>query len=181
MGFGTLLEEPASVTEPSLMASVEEPSNTRRDVLTLDRPSRETSLGQQIHEALLEALPNNLSRMIYLATLRDNNSGHYYYPELTRRFSAEVVDCAMLACHGQLFDRVVQLSLEDLTESLDVYMASTHVLKARVIQSWKKLRAYRATIPIDSDPISAEVFFMKVEVAVSILEARLPANSCGAQ
>jgi len=181
MGFGTLLEEPASVAEPSLMASVEEPSNTRQDVLTLDRRPRETSLGQQIHEALLQALPNNLSRMIYLATLRDNNSGHYYYPELTRRFSAEVVDRAMLACHGQLFDRVVQLSLEDLTESLDVYMASTHVLKARFIQSWKKLRAYRATIPIDSDPISAEVFFMKVEVAVSILEARLPANSCGAQ
>jgi hypothetical protein len=27
---------------------------------------------------------------------------------------------------------------------------------------------------MDADPISAEIFFMKVEVAVAILEARLP-------
>ena len=176
MSLGALLEEAAPLTEARLIVPVEEPREARGDALMLEGESCEVSLSQQIHEALLKALPNDLSRMIYIATLRDNNSGHYYYPELTRKLSVGIVDRAMLACHSQLFDRVLQLSLEDLTESLDVYVASTHVLKARVIQSWRKLRAYRATIPIDSDPISTEVFFMKVEVAVSILEARLPVN-----
>ena len=181
MSLGTLLAESTSVAERRLQAEVIERSEARCEVLASDRPSTEASLGGQIHEALVRALPNDMSRMIYIATMRDNNSGHYYYPELTRKFSADIVDRAMLACHGQLFERVVQLSLEDLTESLDVYMASTHVLKERVIQSWNKLRAYRATIPINSDPISAEVFFMKVEVAVAILEARLPADSYSAE
>src|SRR6185312_5633728 len=104
-------------------------------------------------------------------------SGHYFHPELTRKFSVDIADRAMLACHRQLFESVVQLSLEDLTESLDVYMTTLGVSKARVIDNWKKLRAYRATIPIDSDPISAEIFFMKVEVAVAVLEARLPYDS----
>jgi len=176
LSMGTLLEGSPSLTEPGVMVSVDPEPGICRDTLMLERPSTEVSLSQQIQQVLLKALPNDLSRMIYVATMRDNNSGHYYYPELTRKFSTAVVDRAMLACHNQLFDRVVQLSLEDLTESLDVYMLSTHVLKARVIQSWKKLRAYRATIPIDSDPISAEVFFMKIEVAVAILEARLPAH-----
>lgn len=146
-------------------------------ILVSDEPLRESPLCKQINEALLKALPNELSRMIYVATLRDNNSGHYFHPELTRKFSMDTADRAMLACHGQLFERVVQLSLEDLTDALDVYIASMSVPKVRVIENWKKLRAYRATIPIDSDPISAEIFFMKVEVAVAVLEARLPYDS----
>jgi hypothetical protein len=177
MSLGTLLGESTSADKPNLSASLDEQGETRREAFTSDRLFSEARLDKQIHEALLKDLPNDMSRMIYIATMRDNNSGHYYYPELTRKFNIDMVDRAMLACHGQLFDRVVQLSLEDLTESLDVYMAGTHVPKARVVRSWKKLRAYRATIPINSDPISAEVFFMKVEVAVAILEARLPGDS----
>lgn len=179
MSFGKCLDESTLVADQRLQEGTTKQTEKYRAPFISARPYGESGLDKQVHEALLKALPNDLSRMIYVATLRDNNSGHYYYPELTQRFSAEIVDRAMLACHGQLFDRVVQLSLEDLTESLDVYMAGTHIPKTRVIQSWKKLRAYRATIPIDSDPISAEVFFMKVDVAVAILGARLPVDSYG--
>jgi hypothetical protein len=86
----------------------------------------------------------------------------------------ETSDRAMLACHREIYERVVALALEDLTEQLDAYMATVRVPKARSIESWTKLRAYRATIPMDTDPISAEIFLMKVGVAVAILEARLP-------
>jgi hypothetical protein len=129
---------------------------------------------EDILRALKISLPNDLSRLIFLATLRDNNSGHYYHPEVARRFSAEVADQAMLTCHRQIYEQVVALALEDLTDQLDAYMATVRAPKERLIESWTKLRAYRATIPMDADPISAEIYFMKVEVAVAILEARLP-------
>jgi hypothetical protein len=119
-------------------------------------------------------LPNDISRLIFLSTLRDNNSGHYYHPEVARRFSPDVADWAMLVCHRQIYQQVVALDLEDLTDQLDVYMATVRAPRQRLIESWTKLRAYRATIPIDVDPISAEIFFMKVDVAVAILGARLP-------
>ncbi len=127
-----------------------------------------------ILRALRASLPNDLSRLIFLAILRDNNSGHYYHPEVAQRFSVEVADRAMLACHHQIYERVVALPLEDLTDQLDAYMATVRAPKERLIESWTKLRAYRATIPMDADPISTEIFFMKVGVAVAILEARLP-------
>lgn len=129
---------------------------------------------EDILRALKISLPNDLSRLIFLATLRDNNSGHYYHPEVARRFSGEVADQAMLTCHRQIYEQVVALALEDLTDQLDAYMATVRAPKERLIESWTKLRAYRATIPMDADPVSAEIFFMKVEVAVAILEARLP-------
>ena|GEM_PF-2598951 len=127
-----------------------------------------------VRDALAVALPNDLSRMMYIATLRDNNSGNYYHPELVRKFGVDRANSAMLACHNDLFDQVVALDLEDLTNQLDIYADSTRVSKARMIETWKKLRAYRATIPMDAPPISAEIFFMKLEVALSLLEARLP-------
>jgi hypothetical protein len=77
-------------------------------------------------------------------------------------------------CHRQIYEQVVGLALEDLTDQLDAYLATVMAPKERSIESWTKLRAYRATIPMDTDPISAEIFFMKVGVAVAILEARLP-------
>jgi hypothetical protein len=128
----------------------------------------------ELRSALTGALPNDLARMIYLATLRDNNTGHYYHPELSRRFSAGIADLAMHACHKDVYEKIFPLTLEDLTEQIDIYMTSTRAPRARLIESWKKLQAYRATLPIDSDPICAEIFFMKVDVAVAVLEARLP-------
>lgn len=136
--------------------------------------SSRDAVKEDVLRALRVSLPNDLSRLIFLAILRDNNSGHYYHPELAQRFSADVADRAMLACHHEIYARVVALPLEDLTDQLDAYMATVRAPKERLIESWTKLRAYRATIPMDADPVSTEIFFMKVGVAVAILEARLP-------
>jgi len=136
--------------------------------------SRDGDAAVDILRALTVSLPNDISRLIFLATLRDNNSGHYFHPDLARRFSECVADRAMLACHQRIYKQVVALPIEDLTDQLNLYVTTVPAPRERMIESWTKLKAYRATIPIDTDPISAEIFFMKVEVAVAILEARLP-------
>jgi hypothetical protein len=136
--------------------------------------SRDSDVAADILRALAVSLPNELSRLIFLATLRDNNSGHYFHPDLARRFSERIADRAMLACHQRIYKQVVALSIEDLTDQFDWYVTTIPAPRERMIESWTKLKAYRATIPMDADPISAEIFFMKVEVAVAILEARLP-------
>lgn len=134
----------------------------------------QNAVAADILRALTVSLPTDLSRLIFLATLRDNNSGHYHHPEVARRFSDSLADQAMLACHQHVYRRVVALPLEDLTDELDRYVATVPAPRERLIESWKKLKAYRAAIPIDADPVSAEIFFLKVEVAVAILESRLP-------
>ncbi len=148
------------------------PSNTLTRMF--DDEDSHSAVVDDILRALAASLPNDLSQLIFLATLRDNNSGHYYHPEVARRFSVEVADQSMLVCHRRIYQRVVALPLEDLTDQLDAYTATVRAPKERLIERWTKLRAYRATIPMDTDPISAEIFFMKVGVAVAILEARLP-------
>jgi len=171
---GNLLVDTERGDKPTSKALSEErilcsaPTDVSHEESSLD------AVRDDVLRALRVSLPNDLSRLIFLAILRDNNSGHYYHPEVARRFSVEVADRAMLACHHQIYERVVALPLEDLTDQLDAYLATVRAPKERLIESWTKLRAYRATIPMDADPISTEIFFMKVGVAVAILEARLP-------
>ena len=137
--------------------------------------------GKAVEEDIMRALgasfPNELSSLIFLSTLRDNNSGHYSHPELSTRFSDELAHEALVACHRQIYEGVVALPLEHLTDDLDAYMKSVPAPRHRLIDTWVKLRAYRATIPLDADPISVEIYFTKIEVAIAILAARLRRRS----
>jgi len=128
----------------------------------------------EVRAALARALPNDIARMIYIATLRDNNTGGYFHPDLARRLTLADADRAMLICHQEIYEQLVSLELEDLTDQLDVYFQSVHAARTRSIENWKKLRAYRATVPINADLISTEILFMKIDVALAVLEARLP-------
>jgi hypothetical protein len=166
----------SEINDETLLESLSDADVIRPYVLEM-RYAEESGEGEvtaDILRALTVSLPNDLSRLIFLATLRDNNSGHYFHPDVARRFSANVADRAMLACHQRIYKQVVALPIEDLTDQLDLYVTTVPAPRIRMIESWTKLKAYRATIPMDTDPISAEIFFMKIEVAVAILEARLP-------
>lgn len=136
----------------------------------------DSSIPDEVRGALKRVLPNDISRLIYIATLRDNNTGGYFHPDLARRFTLADANCAMSVCHQEIFERLVSLDLEDLTDQLDVYFGSIRAPRARSVENWRRLRAYRATIPISADPISAEILFMKIDVALAVLEARLPAR-----
>jgi hypothetical protein len=57
---------------------------------TANGECRLSAVTVDILRALTISLPNDLAHLIFLATLRDNNSGHHYHPEVAQRFSAEI-------------------------------------------------------------------------------------------
>jgi len=174
---GNLLTDTEAVTRPMVATVTDQEGSLKVFAMKSASDPHRAAVTEEIQRALNASLPNDLARLIFLATLRDNNSGHYYHPEVARRFSDAVADQAMLSCHRYVYEKVVGLSIEDLTDQLELYVTTVPVPRERLLESWAKLRAYRATIPMDTDAISAEIFFMKVEVAVAILEARLPGKS----
>ncbi len=72
----------------------------------------------------LSRLPGDFSRLVYLASSRDLNSGHYSHDGLAFHFSETVASKAMAACHTEIFDRLVFCSLQQLIEELQRYIAS---------------------------------------------------------
>jgi hypothetical protein len=125
----------------------------------------------------LSEFPRPLDRLIYLASMRDYNTGLYYHDGLASRFSQEVACEAMADCHREAFRQLVGCSLEDLVAQMEGYMASTHTSPADFLTAWKGLEPYRVAVPVESDPLSAQFLFSSFKIALVILESRLNQRS----
>ena len=120
----------------------------------------------------LARLPGDFSRLVYLASSRDLNTGRYSHDGLTFHFSETVASKAMALCHREIFERLVYASLEALIEELRNYISSTNELPEEFLKSWKHLGSYRVTIPSECDELQAEIFLSNVKMALAILQTR---------
>src|SRR6266852_7340727 len=120
----------------------------------------------------LSRLPGDFSRLVYLASSRDCNTGQYFHDGLAFHFSQNVASKAMALCHREIFDRLVYASLEELIEELSNYISSTDEQPEKFLKSWKHLGSYRVTIPSEGDELEAEVFLSNVKMALAILQTR---------
>lgn len=141
--------------------------------------TRDTGLAAAIDDLknhTLSAFPGEMARMVYLSATRDYNTGHYYHDGLALRFSDEVAEAALAACHREVFRKLSACSLEDFSEELTTYIEAAAVPVAQLVEAWRKLEPYRVVIPLDSDPLAAELFYSNLKIALAVLDARLPAE-----
>jgi hypothetical protein len=125
----------------------------------------------------LSQVPRPLDRLIYLASMRDYNTGLYHHDGLAARFSEEVACEALSGCHREAFRELLSAPLEDLVAQLEAYLKSTHTYPADFINAWKGLEPYRVTVPVDADPLAADFLFSNLRIALAILERRLNVRS----
>lgn len=125
---------------------------------------------RDLRNRTLARLPGDFSRLVYLASSRDLNTGHYSHDGLAFHFSENVASKAMAACHTEIFDRLVFCSLEDLIKELRNYISSTEERPGDVLKSWTRLGSYRVTIPSECDETAAEIFLSNVKIALAILQ-----------
>ena len=128
---------------------------------------------EDLRRRSLTNYPRPLDRLIYLASMREYNTGVYYHDGLASRYSAEVACEAMADCHREAFRELVGNSLEELVHQLEAYMTSTHTSPVDFVTAWKGLEPYRVAVPVESDPLSAQLLFSSFKVALAILESRL--------
>jgi hypothetical protein len=123
-------------------------------------------------ELILADLPNDLTRVVYLASLRDCNTGHYFHPQISQQNDSTSASHALRLCHEEVFARLMEMPLSEYVTQLGGYICYAHADEARVIDTWKSLAAYRATVPLKASALDAEFFFGSVEAALIVLDAR---------
>ncbi len=129
----------------------------------------------------LDSLPNDLTRSLYLASLRDCNSGCYLHPQLSQRIGIEAADEELRACHDQVFRRLLITSTSGYVQQLDEYIRYIRTDRTAVLETWQSLQAYRATVPLRALPIYCELFCLNIELALIILGSQGPTNTIGPQ
>jgi hypothetical protein len=132
------------------------------------------SLADYVSQTVLQTLPNDLTRMIYLASLRDCNSGMYLHPELSHQRGVNAADGALRACHEQVFRRLLTTRLPEYVIQLQEYVRYTRGQTPTVLKTWKSLQAYRATVPVDAPATSTELYFLNVTIALEVVGKETP-------
>jgi hypothetical protein len=127
-------------------------------------------------ELILADLPNDLNKLVYLASLRDCNTGHYFHPQISQQNDSISASQALRLCHEEIFARLIATPLSEYVTQLGGYICYTHADEARVIDTWKSLPAYRATVPLKASVLDAEFFFASVEAALIVLDTRRVGN-----
>lgn len=120
----------------------------------------------------LSRIPNDIGRLIYLASTRDYNSGTYQHEGLAARFSPADASKALKVAHQQVFEQLAGLSLEDLVKELGDYIKSSDEAQGEFLRAWRELEPYRVAIPMDMDPTTAQLLLSNIRVGLEVLRIR---------
>jgi len=128
---------------------------------------------EDLRSRTLSEIPRSLDRLIYLASMRDYNTGLYYHDGLASRFTQDVACEALADCHREAFSELVGCSLRELVGQMEGYINATHTCPRDFVTAWKKLEPYRVAVPVETDPVMAHFLFSSFKIALAVLEARL--------
>ena len=117
----------------------------------------------------LAELKGYFNQLVYLASLRDYNTGRYYHYGLETRYGTDAVDQGLHRCHVRVFEELVALPLKEQTEDLLNFFESLKEDKGRLVQVWKRLKSYQILPPEDCHPLARELFDKNIEIMLRIL------------
>jgi hypothetical protein len=121
-------------------------------------------------EDILSVLPNDLTRLIYLTSIRDYNSGTYRHPALSRQFDETAAHRVFEVRHQEIFARLLANPISNYVEQLKGYIRYSRTERGLFIKSWQSLQAYKAAIPLQVPTRASETYFLNVRTALTILE-----------
>lgn len=128
------------------------------------------SILNQAAYKILADLPNDLARLIYLASIRDYNTGVYLQAELSRRYDVVGVDGILRLHHERVFRNLLETPVSAYVDQLRLYISFAGAPRAELIKTWQDLKPYNTAIPLECDKLAAEMFCWNVVSALCILK-----------
>src|SRR6266576_6875827 len=127
---------------------------------------------RDLADRTLAKIRGDLARLIYLASMRDYNTGEYHHEGLACMFTQSVAGNAIASCHRDVFRRLVLWSVKELVEQLDLHARTNCSSSSDLVRVWEKLQPYRIAVPLECSSLAARFFATNVRAALTILQAR---------
>jgi hypothetical protein len=132
-------------------------------------PEAVERLVRDFEERTLVGIEGRFNQLVYLASLRDYNTGRYHHFGLESRYGPELADESLRECHVRIFEEFVALPLREQTEDLLNFFESLKEDKARLVTVWKRLKSYQILPPEGCHPLARELFDKNIEIMLRIL------------
>ncbi len=136
-----------------------------RQKTVLDR-----SAAAELWRNTLAQIPSLFGRLVYLASLRDQNTGRYEHHGLAQLFGEEVTDEALRESHAATFQDWLCYTLEQQKTDLDLYLAGLDTDKRTLLDTWIRLAPYRTLVPASARDVERKLYLADLETLLELLK-----------
>jgi len=118
----------------------------------------------------LSQIPSLFGRLVYLRSLRDDNTGAYEHYGLAHAFGEEEAGRVLAESHMNAFTQWVCLTLEQQKADLDLYLSSVPGNRRAILETWIRLQPYRNLVPAAARQVERELYMADLETILELLK-----------
>ncbi len=118
----------------------------------------------------LSQIPTVFGRLVYLAALRDANTGLYQHFGFAQRFSDREADKALRRSHANTFESWLHFSLEQQKDDLETYLDGLDQDRAIVLANWKAFPPFTGFLPASSKDVQRQLFLSDLDLVIDIVK-----------
>jgi hypothetical protein len=116
-------------------------------------------------------IPSAYGRLVYLASLRNPDTGRYEHYGLSLNPNNADANRALRQSHDAIFQEWVSYSLEHKKADLDLYISTIDEIdKAQLIDAWLRLTPYRNLVPAGIQGPERQKHISDFEALLSLLK-----------
>jgi len=115
-------------------------------------------------------IPSLFGRLVYLCSLRDQNTGRYEHFGLAQLFNEADADHALRQSHLECFAEWLSCSLEQQKADLDLYLAGLDGNRRMILETWIRVAPYRNLIPAAAREMERQLYLADLETILELLK-----------
>jgi hypothetical protein len=117
----------------------------------------------------LSQIPTTFGRIIYLASLRDPNTGIYRHHGLGQLFGEDEMDQTLRASHDQTFAEWLCFTIEQQKQDVEDYLDDVEGDKKAVLATWLRLSPYGNFVPASARDVERKLFNSDLDMILEVL------------
>jgi len=117
----------------------------------------------------LSQIPSVFGRLVYLASLRNSNSGRYEHHGLALVFGEDDANKALKKSHLRVFHEWLTFNLEQQKADLDLYLSSLYEDERTVLTTWLDVAPYRNLVPASLRPVEKRLYLADLKALLELM------------
>jgi len=132
-------------------------------------PAEGRSASTDLWRRTLSQIPSGFGRLVYLASLRDPNTGRYQHHGLAALFGPDEAHRALRLSHNASCREWLRRSLEEQKTDLDCWLATQKAQPGEIVKNWLEIEYWRTLLPESIRGAERALFIADLDALLSLL------------
>ncbi len=136
---------------------------------SLERFAQNQRIIEEFAWRCLANVVTDLGRLHYVATLRDVSTGRYHHYALAEIYSEAAIHQALLYCHEELFDKLLEKTLQEQEWDLRTMFSGINASASEIARRWLELEYFCLLVPLGTPPYLRDLFLSNIRVILNLI------------